>query len=125
MLGVIGASFTIENSIRYVYEHTIGAATEWISSTDTAEDALARRTAREYGAFMHRTPWYEFPFGVAAGGAVARGAADRAAHAAQDRAAHGSDGRIRDQGGLRLRHPQGIGRRLRGRGPSDLRARRR
>ena len=46
----------------YVYEHTLGAATEWISSTDTAEDALARRTAREYGAFMHRTPWYEFPF---------------------------------------------------------------
>ena len=34
-----------------------------ISSTDTAEDALARRTAREYGTFMHRTPWHEFPFG--------------------------------------------------------------
>jgi hypothetical protein len=62
MLGVIGASFTIENSIRFVYERTVGAATEWISSTDTAEDALARRTAREYGTFMHRTPWYEFPF---------------------------------------------------------------
>jgi len=62
MLGVIGASFTIESSIRYIYEHTLGAATEWISSTDTAEDALARRTAREYGAFMHRTPWYEFSF---------------------------------------------------------------
>ncbi len=28
-----------------------------------AEDALARRTAREYGTFMHRTPWYQFPFG--------------------------------------------------------------
>jgi hypothetical protein len=63
MLGVIGASFTIENSIRFIYEHTLGAATEWISSTDTPEDALARRTAREYGAFMHRTPWYEFSFG--------------------------------------------------------------
>ena len=62
MLGVIGASFTIENSIRFVYERTIGAVTQWISSTDTAEDALARRTAREYGTFMHRTPWYEFSF---------------------------------------------------------------
>jgi hypothetical protein len=62
MLGVIGASFTIENSIRFVYERTVGAVTEWISSTDTAEDALARRTAREYGAFMHRTPWYQFSF---------------------------------------------------------------
>jgi hypothetical protein len=63
MLGVIGASFTIENSLRYAYEHTFGWATELLSSTDTAEDALARRTAREYGTFMHRTPWYEFPFG--------------------------------------------------------------
>ena len=63
MLGVIGASFTIESSLRYVYEHTFGWATELLSSTDTAEDALARRTAREYGMFMHRTPWYEFPFG--------------------------------------------------------------
>jgi hypothetical protein len=63
MLGVIGASFTIESSLRYVYEHTFGWATELLSSTDTAEDAIARRTAREYGTFMHRTPWYEFPFG--------------------------------------------------------------
>ena len=63
MLGVIGASFTIENSIRFVYERTVGAVTGWISSTDTAEDALARFTSREYGTFMHRTPWYEFPFG--------------------------------------------------------------
>ena len=62
MLGVIGASFTIENSIRFVYERTVGAVTAWISSTDTAEDALARRTAHEYGTFMHRTPWYEFSF---------------------------------------------------------------
>jgi hypothetical protein len=62
MLGVIGASFTVESSLRYVYEHTVGWLTERLSSTDTAEDELARRTAREYGTFMHRTPWYEFPF---------------------------------------------------------------
>ena len=62
MLGVIGASFTVESSIRSVYEHTVGWLTEWLSSTDTAEDEFARRTAREYGAFMHRMPWFEFPF---------------------------------------------------------------
>jgi hypothetical protein len=62
MLGVIGASFTVESSLRSVYEHTIGWLTERLSSTDTAEDEFARRTARDYGAFMHRTPWYEFPF---------------------------------------------------------------
>ena len=63
MLGVLGASFTVESSLRYLYEHTAGWLTERMSSTDTAEDALARRTARDYGAFMHRTPWYEYPFG--------------------------------------------------------------
>ena len=63
MLGIIGASFTIENSLRSVYENTVGRLTELLATTDTPEDALARRTAREYGAFMHRVPWYEFPFG--------------------------------------------------------------
>lgn len=62
MLGIIGASFTIENSFRFVYENTVGRLTERFSSTDTAEDAFARRTAQEYGAFMHTVPWYEFPF---------------------------------------------------------------
>jgi hypothetical protein len=62
MLGVIGASFTIESSVKSVYEHTAGWLTEWLSTTDTAEDAFAVRTAREYGTFMHHTPWYQFPF---------------------------------------------------------------
>ena len=62
MLGVIGASFTIENSLKLVYENTVGRLTERLSSMDTAEDAFARRTAQEYGAFMHTIPWYEFPF---------------------------------------------------------------
>jgi hypothetical protein len=62
MLGIIGSSFTIESTIRAVYENTAGRLTEWLSSTDTPEDEFARRTAREYGTFMHTVPWYEFPF---------------------------------------------------------------
>lgn len=62
MLGVIGASFTVESSLKAVYENTVGRLTERFSSTDTAEDALARRTAKDYGTFMHAVPWYEFPF---------------------------------------------------------------
>ena len=62
MLGVIGASFTLENTIKTVYENTVGRMTEWLSSTDTPEDAFARRVAKEYGAFMHTVPWYQFPF---------------------------------------------------------------
>ena len=63
MLGIIGASFTVEHTIKAAYENTIGRLTEWISSTETPEDAFARRVAREYGTFMHTVPWYEFPFG--------------------------------------------------------------
>lgn len=64
MLGVIGTSFTVEYLIKGLYENTIGRVTEWIATNDTPEDAFAARTAREYGTFMHTTPWYEFPFGA-------------------------------------------------------------
>ena len=63
MLGVIGTSFTVEYLVKGIYEKTIGRFFEWVSSHDTPEDAFAARTAREYGTFMHTTPWYEFPFG--------------------------------------------------------------
>ena len=64
MLGVIGASFSAENAVKGAYERTIGRFTEWLAGHHTAEDAFARRTAREYGAFMHTVPWYQFPFGA-------------------------------------------------------------
>lgn len=63
MLGIIGVSFTIENGVKAIYENTIGRVSEWLGSTDTPEDAFARRTAKEYGAFMHSVPWFKFPFG--------------------------------------------------------------
>ena len=62
MLGVIGVSFSAENAAKGAYETTIGRVSEWIAGHDTAEDAFAARTAREYGRFMHTVPWYEFPF---------------------------------------------------------------
>jgi hypothetical protein len=63
MLGVIGASFTVENAIKGVYENTVGRLSAWFGR-DTPEDAFAAKTAAEYGAFMHTVPWYEFPFGA-------------------------------------------------------------
>jgi hypothetical protein len=63
MLGIIGVSFTVESTVKSLYENSIGRITEWLSSTDTPEDAFARRVATEYGTFMHTVPWYEFPFG--------------------------------------------------------------
>ena len=63
MLGVIGVSFTAENLVKAGWETTAGRLTEWLGGHDTEEDLFARRTAAEYGRFMHTAPWYEFPFG--------------------------------------------------------------
>jgi hypothetical protein len=64
MLGVIGLSLTAEYGVKALYENTIGRATEWLFTTDTAEDVFAAGYAAEYGTFMHTTPWYQFPFGA-------------------------------------------------------------
>jgi hypothetical protein len=62
-LGFIGISFTAENMLKGTYEGTIGRLTEWISSdTPTEEEVYAAQVAKEYGEFLHVTPWYFFPF---------------------------------------------------------------
>ena len=62
MIGVIGVSFSGEQAAKGVYESTLGRLGEWLGGHGTEEDAFARRTAEEYGRFMHRVPWYEFSF---------------------------------------------------------------
>lgn len=63
MLYVIGASFTLENGVKGIYEGTVGRLTEWLSSDElTPEDALARQYAKEYGDFIHAIPWFDFPY---------------------------------------------------------------
>jgi len=62
MLGAIGASFTIENGLKGVYENSVGRATERWSGVNTDEDRFAVQTAVEYGRFLHMKPWYDFPF---------------------------------------------------------------
>ena len=62
-LAFIGLSFTAENMLKGAYEGTVGRFTEWVSSdTPTEEEVFAAQVAEEYGAFMHMTPWYFFPF---------------------------------------------------------------
>lgn len=61
-LGFIGISFTAENMLKGVYEGTIGRIAEWTASEPTEEDLFAAQVAKEYGEFMHMTPWYFFPF---------------------------------------------------------------
>jgi hypothetical protein len=61
-LSFIGISFTAENMLKGVYEGTIGRISEWTASEPTEEDIYAAQVAKEYGEFLHMTPWYFFPF---------------------------------------------------------------
>jgi hypothetical protein len=68
MLYTIGLSFSAELLIKGFYENTIGRVFEWIGGWDSANDRYATKVQQRYGAFMHETPWYEFPFGEALAG---------------------------------------------------------
>jgi FAD/FMN-containing dehydrogenase len=60
MIGVIGTSYTIEYAGKGAYEALIG---RWFEGAQRVpeEDAYAQITS-DYGAFIHHTPWYAFPF---------------------------------------------------------------
>ncbi|WNM64239.1 hypothetical protein PQG83_19330 [Candidatus Nitrospira neomarina] len=67
MIGVIGASFTAEYLFKGLYETTVGAITAWASTAGpwqatTREDRFIQHVAQDYSAFIHATPWYEYPF---------------------------------------------------------------
>jgi hypothetical protein len=68
MLYTIGLSFSAELLIKGLYENTVGRLFEWIGGWDSANDRYATKVQQRYGAFMHETPWYEFPFGEALAG---------------------------------------------------------
>jgi hypothetical protein len=61
-LGGTGVSFSVQHAVAGAYETTLGRAAEWLGGHDSEEDAWARRTAQEYGRFLHLAPWYEFSF---------------------------------------------------------------
>jgi hypothetical protein len=62
--GFIGISFTAEYMLKGTYELTLGHISSWVSSDKpTDEEIYAAQVAKEYGTFLHTTPWYFFPFG--------------------------------------------------------------
>lgn len=65
MLYTIGVSYTVELAAKAAYERTIGRLFESISGWTSADDRYAAAVQARYGAFMHETPWYRFPFGEA------------------------------------------------------------
>ncbi|MGH8720794.1 MAG: hypothetical protein ACREU4_02340, partial [Burkholderiales bacterium] len=63
MLWVIGVSFSVEYTVKGLYENTIGRASEWFAGGQQVdEDRYAYRAAKEYGDFTHLRPWYEYDF---------------------------------------------------------------
>ncbi|MET0384823.1 MAG: FAD-binding oxidoreductase [Polyangiales bacterium] len=64
---VIGLSYSLENTIKGVYENTIGRLTEAVAcegafTNCNAEDAFAAQVAMDYDRFVRTYPWYQFPF---------------------------------------------------------------
>ncbi len=68
MLYTIGLSFSAEMLVKAAYENTLGRLSEWIGGHRSPNDAYNAEVWRSYGAFMHQTPWYRFPFGRAVSG---------------------------------------------------------
>ena len=62
MIYTIGISYTIELGLKGLYEKTIGRLFEWTAGSRSAGDLYSAQVQQRYGAFMHETPWYEFPF---------------------------------------------------------------
>ncbi len=65
MIYTIGISYTIELGLKGLYEKTVGRIFEWTAGSRSAGDVYSAGVQQRYGAFMHETPWYEFPFGEA------------------------------------------------------------
>jgi hypothetical protein len=68
MLYTIGLSYSAELLAKGAYENSLGRLSEWVGGWHSADDRYAQQVQQRYGAFMHETPWYEFPFGQAFAG---------------------------------------------------------
>ena len=62
MIGVIGASYTVEYAVKGLWEATAGRLTEAIGGHRHPLDVAYADVAADYGAFIHHTPWYAFDF---------------------------------------------------------------
>jgi len=68
MIYTIGISYSVEMAVKAFYERLIGRFIEWTGGWHSADDRYAAGVQRDYGQFMHETPWYMFPFGRAFSG---------------------------------------------------------
>lgn len=63
MIYTIGASFTLEMTLKAAYEETVGRIFAAIRGpVKTPQDQVAAAMAAEYAAFLRQTPWYRYDF---------------------------------------------------------------
>lgn len=63
VLQVIGISYSVELTIKGIYENTLGRFTEWLAQDKAVyEEKVAARMNRDYGIFIYDYPWYDFPY---------------------------------------------------------------
>jgi hypothetical protein len=63
MLWVIGTSYSVELTLKALYENTIGRLSGWTAGHALSdEDRFAYAVAADYGRFIHVRPWYEYGF---------------------------------------------------------------
>ncbi|WP_152048351.1 hypothetical protein [Aureimonas psammosilenae] len=63
MIYTIGTSFDLELGLKALYENTLGRLATLVRGPEKVpQDQVAAEMARQYGAFLHQTPWYKFPF---------------------------------------------------------------
>lgn len=63
MLGVIGVSYSVEYSLKWAYEGTVGRFSAWTAGGRmTAEDRFSHEVAADYAKFIHSIPWYQYDF---------------------------------------------------------------
>lgn len=65
MIWVIGTSYTVEYVVKGLWEGSVGALTEWWAGSapnTNPEEQFIAQLAVDYGAFIHHTPWYAFPW---------------------------------------------------------------
>ncbi len=64
----IGVSYTLELGAKAAYEWTVGRLVEALFGAESGPDRYSAAVQADYAAFLHETPWYEYPFGGALGG---------------------------------------------------------
>jgi hypothetical protein len=61
-IAVIDTSYTLEYLLKGLYETTLGRMAEAVAGANSEEDIFDAKVSKQYAAFLHGTPFYDFPY---------------------------------------------------------------